>query len=184
MQVFCDYGTVWLISVQKVTLKYRPITCMPVDYTWEDLSMGCPATKKMHNWRHITEQNVFGQPFVKRFTLCYRTIVCLSACPVCNVGVLSPNGWMDQDETWHGVGLGPGHIVLDGDPASPKRAQPPIFSPCLLWQNGWMDQDATWYEGRPQPTPHCVIWWPSSYPPPKKGAQTPLPARLLWLSTC
>jgi len=22
-------------------------------------------------------------------------------CPVCDVGVLWPNGWMDQDETWH-----------------------------------------------------------------------------------
>ena len=22
-------------------------------------------------------------------------------CPVCNVGVLWPNGWMDQDKTWH-----------------------------------------------------------------------------------
>ena len=37
------------------------------------------------------------------------------------------------------VGLGPGHIVLDGDPAIPKGAQPPIFGPCLLWpnRNGW-----------------------------------------------
>jgi len=28
---------------------------------------------------------------------------CLSVlfCPVCNVGVLWPNGWMGQDETWH-----------------------------------------------------------------------------------
>jgi len=28
---------------------------------------------------------------------------CLSCpvCPVCNVGVLWPNDWMDQDETWH-----------------------------------------------------------------------------------
>jgi len=26
----------------------------------------------------------------------------LSCLPVCNVGVLWPNGWMDQDETWHG----------------------------------------------------------------------------------
>ena len=38
----------------------------------------------------------------KRFALCYRTVVC----PVCvlsgNVGVLWPNGWMDQDATWHG----------------------------------------------------------------------------------
>jgi len=35
------------------------------------------------------------------------------------------------------VGLGPSHIVLDGDPALPpkKGAQPPIFGPCLLWPN-------------------------------------------------
>jgi len=26
---------------------------------------------------------------------------CLSVCPVCDDGVLWPNGWMDQDETWH-----------------------------------------------------------------------------------
>jgi len=31
------------------------------------------------------------------------------------------------------VNLGPGHIVLDGDPAPPPNgAQPPIFGPCLL----------------------------------------------------
>ena len=36
------------------------------------------------------------------------------------------------------VGLGPVHIVLDGDPAPPskKGAQPPIFGSCLLWSNG------------------------------------------------
>jgi len=27
---------------------------------------------------------------------------CLSVCPVCNVDVLWPNSWMDQDETLHG----------------------------------------------------------------------------------
>jgi len=37
-------------------------------------------------------------PFVKRFALCYRTVVCLSVYPVCDVGVLWPNGWMDQDK--------------------------------------------------------------------------------------
>jgi len=33
------------------------------------------------------------------------------------------------------VGLGPGHIVLDGDAAPPARKgaqQPPLFGPCLL----------------------------------------------------
>jgi len=34
------------------------------------------------------------------------------------------------------VGLGPGHIVLDINPAPPKEGQPPIFGPCLLWPNG------------------------------------------------
>jgi len=35
------------------------------------------------------------------------------------------------------VGLGPSHIVLDGDPAPlPERRHPPIFGPCLLWPNG------------------------------------------------
>ena len=45
------------------------------------------------------------------------------------------------------VGLGPGHIVLDGDPApsTKRRRSPlsPIFGPFLLWPNGWMHQDAT-----------------------------------------
>jgi len=42
------------------------------------------------------------------------------------------------------VSLGPGDIVLDGDPAPHPMewgtaATPPIFGPFLLWQNGWMD---------------------------------------------
>jgi len=65
------------------------------------------------------------------------------------------------------VGLGPGHIVLDGDP--PKGAQPPILCLYQLWPNGWMDQDATWYGGTPRARRHCLRWGPRS--PPKKGAQ-------------
>ena len=45
---------------------------------------------------------VFGRPSVKRFALCYRTVVC-PVCPVClfvyDVGVLWPNDVMHQDET-------------------------------------------------------------------------------------
>jgi len=66
------------------------------------------------------------------------------------------------------VGLRPGHIVLDGDPAPPKKGckAAPTFWCRLFWPNGWMDQDATWYRGKPWPRPHCVTW-ESSYP--KKG---------------
>jgi len=73
------------------------------------------------------------------------------------------------------VGLGPGHIVIDGDPAAlPQKGEepPPIFGPFLLWPNnrpnGWMHQDATWYGDRPQPRRLCVIWRPSPSP---KGAE-------------
>jgi len=64
------------------------------------------------------------------------------------------------------VGLDPGDILLDGEPAPfPKKGtEPPIFGPCLLWPNGCVDQDATWYGGRPQPRPHCARWRPSPLP--------------------
>ena len=88
---------------------------------------------------------VFGRLFLKRFALCYQTVVCLS-CPVCNVGVLCPNGWMDEDKTWLAGRPRPWpHCVRWGPRSpSPKWAQPPIFGPYLLWPNGSMDQDDTW----------------------------------------
>jgi len=47
------------------------------------------------------------------------------------------------------VGLGRGHIVLDGGPCSLTEGaqQPTALSKCgprLLQPNGWMDEDATW----------------------------------------
>jgi len=63
------------------------------------------------------------------------------------------------------VGLGPGHIVLDGKPAppSPKRAQPPIFGPYPLRPNGCIDQDATCYGG------DFVLDEEPAPPSPKRG---------------
>jgi len=38
------------------------------------------------------------------------------------------------------VGLGPGHIALDGEqarsPTARGTAAPPLFDPCLLWPSG------------------------------------------------
>jgi len=57
---------------------------------------------------------IFWRPFVKRFALCYRTVVCLS-CPVCQSVTLvyygQTVGWIRMP-LGLGVGLGPGHIVL------------------------------------------------------------------------
>jgi len=54
----------------------------------------------------------------------------LSALPsVFNVSVPWPNGWMDQDETWHGGRPRPRPHCVRWGPISPKRAQPPNFRP-------------------------------------------------------
>jgi len=82
----------------------------------------CPALTTIE---YVTYFSFLGLPFVKRFALCYRTIVC----PVCDVGGFVAKR-LDGSRchlTWWC--LDPGHIVLDGDPAPLRKgAQHPLFS--------------------------------------------------------
>jgi len=100
---------------------------------------------KIHFWR----------PFVKRFALCYRSVVCPVCLSVGDVRALWPNGWTDQDETWRAGRPRPWSHCVRWGPSCPsaKGAQPPIFGPYLLRPNGCMDRDVTWYGGRPHPPP-------------------------------
>jgi len=69
------------------------------------------------------------RPFVKWFTLCYRPLSCLSVLSTCNVGVLWQMVGRIKMKLGKEVGLGPGHIALDGDPASPQMGHSsPLFS--------------------------------------------------------
>jgi len=81
-----------------------------------------------------------GRSFV---VLCYRTVVCLS---VMLVYCGQTTGWIKMP-LGPEVGLGPGNVVLDGDPSLPQKggwhSPLPNFDPCLLWPSGWMDQDET-----------------------------------------
>jgi len=89
-------------------------------------------------WTHVSSSNhvldvvqiaackcaIFGWPFVKRFALCYWTVVC----PVCDVGALWPNCWMDQDETWHDGRPRPQPHCVRWGPSSPQMGHnPPNF---------------------------------------------------------
>jgi len=72
------------------------------------------------------------------------------------------------------VGFGPGHIVLDGDPApSPKKGHSPsIFGPHLLWpfvqMAGWIKMPLGTEIGL---GPGDFMFDRDPDPPPKKGAQ-------------
>jgi len=76
---------------------------------------------------------IFGRPFVKRFTLCYRTVVlsCLSLCLSVTLVYCDETAGRIKMPLGAKVGLGPDHIVLHGEwgPNSPQRGTVPNFRP-------------------------------------------------------
>ena len=120
----------------------------------------------LFRWNHIS---VFERPFVKRFALCYQTVVCLS-CSVCNVGVLWPNG---SNKLGMEVGLGPGHVVLDGDPSPPHQKGKQPVHVCFGQTAWWIKMPLGTKVDRE------VDVGPSDFvihgdPAPPKGAQPPI----------
>jgi len=95
----------------------------------------------------------------------------LSACPVCNVGVLWPNGWMDHDETWRGGRPRPRPHCVRWEPSSPKRAQPTNFWPMSVMAK-WMDglRCHAWYGGKPRSRRDFVLDGEAA---PLKGGTAP-----------
>jgi len=99
---------------------------------------------------------------------------CLS-CPVCNVGVLWPNGWTDLDETWRAGRPRPWlHCVIWGPRSSSSEGAQPQFSAhiCCGQMARWikmplgmkvgLDQSDIALDGFPAP------------PPQKEGRASPI----------
>ena len=69
---------------------------------------------------------------------------CLSVLSVCNVGVLWPNGWTDQDETWHAGRPQPWPHCVTWGPRSPSlkasKGHSPQFAAhiCCGQMAGWI----------------------------------------------
>ena len=114
-----------------------------------------------------------GQPFVKRFALCYRSVgplyilsLCLFVLSVYDVGVCSQTVGRIKMKLGMQVGLGPGHIVRWG-PSCPstKGAQSPQFSDhfrnirCghrgIRLRSSFHYVYVTWYGARPRPKQLC-----------------------------
>jgi len=85
---------------------------------------------------------IFGRPFVKRFALCYENVLTCPVCPVCLSVTLvycgQTVGWIKMKLGMR-VGLGFGHIVLDGiQLPSTKGAQSLNFRPISIVAK-WLD---------------------------------------------
>jgi len=114
------------------------------------------------------------------------SVRCLSVCPVClsvcNVGALWPNGWMDEDETWHAdrpIDLGPGHVhcVRLGLGAVPQggcapKGHNPQFSAhiCCGQMTAWIKLPLSMEVGL---GPGDFVLDGDPAPLPKKGAEPP-----------
>jgi len=88
--------------------------------------------------------------------------------------LLWPNGWMDQDATWHTGRPQPSTHCVRWEPSSPspKRAQPPQFSAhiCCGQMSGWIKMPLG-TEVRLNPSNSVLDRDPN--PPPQKGRRAP-----------
>jgi len=82
------------------------------------------------------------RPTLRTVALWYGIVVlsvCLSVClSVTLVYCAQTVGWIKMPPLGTEIDLGPGDIVLDGDPVPPSQGkghaqQPPTFRPTLLW---------------------------------------------------
>ena len=86
---------------------------------------------------------IFGRPFVKRFAICYRSVVLcvLSFMSVTLVYSGRTVGWIKTKQLGVQIVLGPSIIVLDEEPAPPpQRDTSPQFSAhiCCGQMAGWI----------------------------------------------
>ena len=89
---------------------------------------------------------VFGRPFVKRFALRYRTVicpVCLSLLSVTLVYFGQTVGCIKM-KLGTQVGLGPDHTVLNGNPAHPPKDNFRPISVVAKWLHGSRCPDSQW----------------------------------------
>jgi len=144
-------------------LQFPIQVCFSVDHPSQ------PATPTVtDNFRHKQPYGLNSSidlPSYRRFSRFWATVckklrpmlsdrcpVCLSvlSCPVLSCPVLSCLSVCDVSVLWQlgmQIGLGPGHIALDGDPAPapppPNGHIPQFLAYICCGQHGCMDQDAT-----------------------------------------
>ena len=152
MVIFCFLVLlcVFLLQLQLKAEECRQVAKVRTAKQCQDYQLQRQKQQQEHEWRLAKVILIFGRPFIKRFALCYRSVVCLPVCLSCLSVTLvhcgQTVGWI-KTKLGTQIGLSTGQTVLDANPPTPhlKGHSPPIFGPYLLRPSGCMDQDATWY---------------------------------------
>jgi len=146
----------------------------------------CYSTAHLFTLKAHGTLTTFGRPFVKRFALCYQTVVCLS-CPVC-LSCLSVTlvccgqtvGWIKMKLGMQ-VGLGHCHTVFDGT----QLPQPPNFRPMSYVAKRLDGSRCHALATEVGLGPGDNVRWGPSPPPKKREAQPPIFGTcLLWPNGC
>jgi len=111
-----------------------------------------------------------------------RCPVCLPVLSVCNVGVLWPNGWTDQDKTWHAGRPPPWPHCVRWGPSSPLpkgQGHSPQFSAhiCCRKMAGWIKMSLGREVGL---GPSDIVLHGTQLPSPKGGRAPNFRPCLLW----
>jgi len=122
--------------------------------------------------RDVAMATIFERPFVKRFPYAIGPLCCLSVLSVTLLYCGQTVGWIKM-KIGTQVGLGPGHIVLDRDPACPSpKGHSPKFSAHIF-----CDKMAGWIK---VPLIKEVGFGPGDFvlhgdpaPPPERGTELP-----------
>jgi len=107
--------------------------CLPIRPHWHYLANTTErvlpsAQPSPHTKRQIDHFSHFWETVCKTV----RPMLSVRCLSVCDVGVLWPNGWMNQDETWHGGMPWPWPQCVRWGPSSPSpkgHSPPPNFWP-------------------------------------------------------
>jgi len=127
------------------TFRHASLHIKSATYTTFAVVQSSSSRPHLLVFRCINAVDFIGRPFVKRFALCYLTVVC----PVLSLTLAYCGQTVGRIKMKLGMqlGLGHGHNVLDGDPGPPAlkgHSPPPISGSYLLCPNRSMDQDVTW----------------------------------------
>jgi len=146
----------------------------------------CKKSKKLkYKWRIVALKPTYYFVRIIFLPVCFWLTVCKTIRPmlsdhclsVCDVGVLWPNGWMNQDKTWHGGRPRPRPQCFGWGPSSPspKGAHPQFLAHVCCGQT------AEWIK---MPLGTEVDLSPGDIVLDGDPARPPILAHVLWPNGC